>query len=145
MTLSFSELVRTKSTDELKLILLERYKYQPEMITAVTDELSIRAIDLSELTAQREILEEKEKELLSVGKNGNPLYIFVCFAASLVGGFAGIIGGYIYAFSKTISGEGEEFYVYNNETRLYGRIIFWVGNVVFICSLFLSVNRYFGL
>ena len=90
-------------------------------------------------------MEKRGEELLSVGKSGNTFYLLLCFVASILGGFAGIIGGYIYAFSKTSSSRGKSFYVYDEETRKYGRIIFGVAIAFFVCSIMYSLNKHFGM
>ena len=49
MAFDFSELVKTKTTDELTLVFSKPSNYQPEMVAAATAELTSRNIDLSDL------------------------------------------------------------------------------------------------
>ena len=134
--MDFSELVKGKTNEELMIIFTDYHSYQPEMVAAVTEELQARNVDLTQLLAQRSELEQEDEEQMAKGRKGNILYLIFCFIASLLGGFAGVIGGYIYAYSKTSSKAGQKYYVYNKQTRQYGTVIFWIGISVFVLALF---------
>ena len=135
-SMDFSELVKEKSAEELMIIFTDYHSYQPEMVAAVTEELQARNVDLADLLIHRSELELEDEERLAKGSKGNSLYLIFCFLASLLGGFAGVIGGYIYAYSKTSSKAGQKYYVYDKQTRQYGTVIFWIGISVFVLALF---------
>ncbi len=130
MELDFASIVHSKSTDELLRIFKEWHKYAPEMLEAVTEELDTRKVDLSDLIAEKENEIVEQETLLSKGKKGSPLYIIICFICAFLGGLLGLIGGYIYAFSKTRSYTGKAFYVYDEPTRKYGKIIITIGLII---------------
>ena len=145
MTYDFNALVKSKPTDELLEMLRDAHQFQPDMIIAVTDELNARNVDTTELMAKRTALYEENETLLSSGKEGNSLYLVICFIASILGGLLGIIGGYIYSFSKTTSLAGNRYYVYDKATRQWGRIIFWVGISCFLLAIMIEVGGSYGL
>ncbi len=137
MDTDFSVLVKAKTTPELMLMYKEWHKYLPDMVAAVTSELNARRVDMAALELEKQKAIDDNEASLAYGKKGSPLYLIFCFLLSLVGGIPGIIGGYIYAYSKTHSYSKKAFFVYDDETRKYGRAILAIGiavTVIAICS-----------
>jgi hypothetical protein len=76
-----------------------------------------------------------DNEQLEIGKQGSPLYLFICFVLAKSGGLIAIYAGYIYSQSKTTGNNDETFYVYNKQTRELGNIMMCIGIGVFVLVL----------
>ncbi|MCW3118157.1 MAG: hypothetical protein JWM28_2239 [Chitinophagaceae bacterium] len=135
MRFDFADQIRQKTDNELNDIFINAGDYNPEFVRLAEEELKIRNIDMDTSKQVKEKIVQTEKIHLSEGKAGSPLYIFLCFVLALLGGFLGIYAGYIYSQSKTKTNEGEEFYVYNENTRQLGTTMMWLGIAVFVFFL----------
>ncbi|MRX69101.1 hypothetical protein SAMN06265349_104214 [Flavobacterium resistens] len=72
--------------------------------------------------------EEPQKSWITVG------YIF-----SLLGGFLGIIIGYLLWTSKKTLPNGERIYSYNEDDRKHGKTIFILGTIIFPLALLIKI------
>ncbi len=135
MEFDFGTDVQLKSDNELIDIYINPSFYQPAMIDTVTAEITRRKLPIEAL---KKIKAEKEMASvlnLAVGKQGNTLYIVICYCLVLLGGIPGIIAGYIYYFSKQKGPDGQEYYVYNESTRKLGLGMLVIGCILFFYTI----------
>lgn len=137
----FTQQINNQTNQQLTDIYKNPSDYNPEFIKLVEKELQLRSIDLETYSEVREQNEELRKKQLQQGKKGSPLYIFLSFILALLGGLLGIYAGYIYSQSKVKENE-EQYYVYDEQTRHWGKIIMWTGIGIF---LFILLVRTSGL
>jgi hypothetical protein len=141
MSFSFEEQIQSKTNEELVVIYTNADQYQSAFVDLAEAELRNRGIALDSLDRIREEKVNAEVAAMDNGKQGNLIYLILISISALAGGLIAIIGGYIYAFSKQTAPTGERYFVYNEQTRLWGQIIFYVGIVVFLLGLLFSSNR----
>jgi hypothetical protein len=144
MPLQSTEDIRAKSNEELTKVYANSWDYLPDYAEGVKAELLRRGIDLEKMDAakaQKELLSER---MLAQGKQGSSLYILLCFVLTLMGGFLGIIAGYIYSKSKHTSLSGNEYYVYSEGTRKAGRIMMWLGIILLVIFLYQAMMKNAG-
>ena len=127
MKFDFTQQIKQKTDQELTEIFINAKDYNPEFVRLAEEELHSRNINLDSSNQIKETKTVISKQQLQTGKNGSPFYIFLCFILALFGGLLGIYAGYIYSQSKIKDSDGQEFYVYSEQTRQYGRIIMWLG------------------
>jgi len=132
MSDKFTQKIAEKTDDELVDIYLNSSDYQTDFVDLVKSEIKARNLPLDSLENIKGQKEAVSNETLELGKQGNQIWMAIALFASIFGGFIGIISGYIYAFSKHRNGEGKQYFVYNESTRKYGKIVFFIGVVVFI-------------
>jgi len=132
---NFEKIIKEKLDNELTDIYLNPGNYQAEFIILVKEELVFRNIPIDSLEKLREQQEEINDAKLELGKQGSQFWITVAFIGSIMGGIWAIFAGYSYAYSKHKSTIGKEYYVYNDSTRKYGRIMLTIGCVIFGISL----------
>jgi len=140
MSQNFAVLAGSKTDPELREIYIYRERFDKDFFPFVKAELQKREADLELLDAQRAVHVSAEINVLERGKTGNPAYIFICMALAIFGGLLGIFAGYIYAYSTTTGIDGGKFYVYESETRRWGRIMFFTGLAVFSVILIWKLN-----
>ena len=90
--------------------------------------LTIDEEQLQQLKYQRN---EAQKQPIKATKE----LLFFGFACAVLGGFFGLIIGWIYWSSTKVTLEGKRVYVYDSETRKSGKTIFLIGGI----SLTLSI------
>lgn len=127
MKFDFTDQIKQKTDKELTDIYINAKDYNPDFVKLAEEELQSRNINLVGSAKQREEVEQAVTEELKQGKDGNPLYIFLCFVLALLGGLLGIYAGYVYSQSKKTAANGESYYAYNKETRKLGKIMMAVG------------------
>jgi hypothetical protein len=133
MKIDFTSQIRQKTDSELKDIFIHAKDYSPEFIQATELELQVRNINIP---VSKQIKPKPvNRKQLEHGKPGSPLYIFLSFVLALFGGILGIYAGYIYSQSKITTEDGEQFYVYSEETRKLGKIMMLVGVGVILLFL----------
>jgi hypothetical protein len=130
MSIDFQEQITTKTDVELIDIYINQEDYQEGFVNAVAVELVKRNVSPERYQQKR-----KEKEViitrqLEEGIPGDQAFIALAFIAALLGGFIGIIAGYIYGQSKK-----DGHYVYDEKTRKYGNIILAIGVFVFLATI----------
>ena len=139
MNNDFTIVIYQKSDDELCEIYLSQEKYQKEFYAAAVQEVHKRGIDVTGMDAQIKEKIIENDSILKEGKDGNSVYLILCFLGALVGGIPAMIGGYIYAFSKVTGLNGNKYYVYNSTTRKLGKVIFYLGIAVALIALFVKM------
>lgn len=138
MEFDFVSQIQQKSDAELNDIFINAKNYNPDFIRLVEQELHKRDISLDTSIQVREEIQQIDDEQLAIGKQGSPLYMFICFVLAIFGGLIAIYAGYIYSQSKTIGNNGQSFYVYNKQTRELGNIMMWIGIGVLVLVLLRS-------
>ncbi|MGE9314838.1 hypothetical protein ACLOAU_24485 [Niabella sp. CJ426] len=131
----FTLQIKKQTDQELTDIYNNPWNYNPTFVKLVEEELRLRNINLGAYTEVREQNEEVRKQQLQQGKKGSPLYILLSFVLALLGGLLGIYAGYIYSQSKIKDNNEEQYYVYDEQTRHWGKIIMWLGIGVFLFAL----------
>jgi hypothetical protein len=140
MNINFAEQISMKSNKELVEIYTNYSAYQPEFVELARQEIISRNIPLDALEDLKERKEAIEAQYLAIGKQGSPIYLTLIGLAAFGGGIPAIIGGYIYAYAKHSDINGEKYFVYNETTRKWGRIILYLGVGVFLLTLLLNLN-----
>ncbi|MDZ4810280.1 MAG: hypothetical protein SGI96_18735 [Bacteroidota bacterium] len=123
--------MQSKTEQELIDIYINPDEYQRAFVNAAEEELRKRDVNLAlynQTKAQKQLIRKKE---LEKGKPGDPVYIILAFISSFLGGSIGIVAGYVYSQSKN----EERFYVYNEETRIKGKIMLATGILVLLATL----------
>ncbi len=131
----FTLQIKKQTDQELTDIYNNPGNYNPTFVKLVEEELRLRNINIESYTQVREQNEEVRKQQLQQGKKGSPLYILLSFVLALLGGLLGIYAGYIYSQSKIKDSDEEQYYVYDEQTRHWGKIIMWLGIGIFLFSL----------
>lgn len=132
MKFNFAEQIKQKTDKELIDIFINAKDYNPEFVKLAEEELAARHIPVDASKQVRDKNKTVNTYQLQAGKSGSPLYLFLCFVLALFGGFIGIYAGYIYSRSKIKDNEGQEYYVYNEQTRELGTIMMWIGIAVLL-------------
>lgn len=129
----FEKIIKEKSDSELTEIFIKNKGYQEEFMLEVQEELSSRNIPIESLLKLREEQNKVNETVLEQGEQGSQFWITAAFVGSIFGGIWAIFAGYSYAYSKH-KVNGKEYYVYNDSTRKYGRIMLTVGGVILTIS-----------
>lgn len=138
---SFEEQIARKTDNELTdIFIIDYHKYQKDFIVLVEIELKKRNLPIDSIIELKKRNEKIIDETLTQGEQGSPVWISIGFFLSLLGGIFAIFLGYSYAFSKKKNSKGESFYVYNESTRKYGRIMFYLGLFMLFLSLYLNLS-----
>ncbi len=130
MAINFEEQVAIKTEQELIDIYINQEEYQQSFVNAAVGEMAKRNISLDPYLEKRSQREKTIAETLERGVPGDPAFIVLTFISAFLGGFLGIIGGFIYSQSKK---DGR--YFYNESTRKKGRIMLVTGIIVLIATL----------
>jgi hypothetical protein len=131
---TFIEIIKAKSDAELTEIFIKNKGYQEEFMALVQEELVLRKIPIESLQKMREEQNSIDETKLESGIQGSQFWIVAAFIGSIFGGIWAIFAGYNYAYSKHKI-KGREYYVYNESTRKYGRIMFSLGCIILILVL----------
>jgi hypothetical protein len=131
----FEKIIKEKSDSELTDIFIKNSGYQEEFMIGVQEELTNRNIPLDSLLKFREEQNQIDDTKLEQGEQGSQFWITAAFIGSIFGGIWAIFAGYSYAYSKH-KVKGKEYFVYNESTRKYGRIMLTVGCIIFALALF---------
>ncbi len=97
-----------------------------------------RGIEISE-DVESSIMENRIEEL-SKPENISPVWIILGYLSAFLGGFLGIIIGWMLAYYTKKLPNGERVYVYSDQDRKNGRIIFYLSIFSFI--LFVGLKLY---
>ena len=126
---NFSEIVETKSEDELLKMVYEFDEWSPEMLEAVQKELSKRNILPTDINIKRQKLSDIEEAELIDGKQASLLGEIVGWLT--VFGLLGIFIGYNYSYSKVKSKyTGKQFFKYNESSRKNGSYLFYTSIIL---------------
>lgn len=128
---NFETIIKGKIYTELSDIYIKNSGYQEEFMKLVEIELINRNIPIDSLIKFRNEQNKIDDTILVKGEQGSQFWIVAGFFGAIVGGIWAIFAGYNYAYSKHKSKSGEEFFVYNESTRKYGRIMLTIGSIIF--------------
>jgi hypothetical protein len=137
----FSKQIENKTDEELLSIFVDSDQYQPEFGELAERELVSRKVDLSPYKLRKEHKEAFYAESYEKGRQGNTIYIILGFVSSLLGGFLGIVAGYVYSQSKHKDFRDGSIYVYNQETRNLGIGMMALGIVAIIIEWVMFVTK----
>lgn len=133
----FHNQIGQKTDQELIDIFLNDYQYQDEFAQLAIRELEERGVDLTSYRLRKQHKDAYILERLEEGRSGHPAYIVLGFVSALLGGFLGIVAGYIYCQSKHKElGDGTHW-VYDLKTRNLGTGMMVLGIIVLILSIIL--------
>jgi hypothetical protein len=135
---NFETIIKEKSNSELSDIYIKNRGYQEEFMKLVEVELTNRNVPVDSLLKFREEQAIIDDSKLQLGEQGSQFWITAAFIGAILGGIWAIFAGYSYAYSKHKSKNGKEYFVYNESTRKYGRIMLTVGCIIFGLAFLLS-------
>jgi hypothetical protein len=107
-----------------------------ELAKHIMHERGIEITDDIESSIMKKRLQE-----LSVPENINRAWIVLGYLSAVVGGFIGIIIGWILAWYTKKLPNGERVYVYSEADRKNGMMIFYLSVFSFILFIFLKIYR----
>ena len=146
MNADFTSQISEKSDEQLFEILKRPEEYQDTYINLVEKELQKRELNNLQIKAELDRVKSDTvrrtqilDELIKDGEPGDPLYITLGFISAFLGGFLGIIAGYIYSNSKRTSLSGAKYYAYDKKTRDKGTAMMIIGLVVLIFSFLYKI------
>ena len=131
----FKEQVTAKTDEELKDIYINSDDYQDAFVKAVSEEMLNRKISVDAFRPAKDQKAKSIQEQFEMGREGNKFFIGICFVSALLGGIIGIVAGLIYNLSMHKNGKGTKYYVYDKQTRQWGRAMVIVGMVVLLLTL----------
>ena len=131
----FEKVIKEKSDSELTDIFIKNSGYQEEFMLEVQEELTNRNIPIDSLLKFRAEQNDIDDKKLELGEQGSQFWITAAFIGSIFGGIWAIFAGYSYAYSKH-KVKGKEYFVYNESTRKYGRIMLTIGCIIFALAIF---------
>jgi hypothetical protein len=132
---NFETIIKEKTNNELTDIYIKNSGYQEEFMRLVEIELTNRNIPIDSLLKFREEQGSIDDSKLELGEQGSQFWITAAFIGSIFGGIWAVFAGYSYAYSKH-KVKGKEYFVYNESTRKYGRIMLTIGCVIFSIALY---------
>ncbi len=135
MDLDFENNLGAKTNEELIDIYINPEFYQPEFVALTLKEINRRNLPVDAMNKIKAEKEKVEVSTMQVGKQGNSIYIAICFCLALLGGIPAMISGYIYGFSKHKGPDGNSYFVYNESTRKLGYGILAVGVLMALIEL----------
>lgn len=141
MDLDFKALAAAKTDDELADIYINPEKYNGDLVPFAEAELATRGIDLSPLDEKKRTKRINNAVSLDEGRKGTHAFMIVSFILAFFGGLWGIISGAIYAWSKRTGYNGERYYVYDKNTRSWGRMIFFLGITMLLIAYWIKKNK----
>jgi hypothetical protein len=131
----FEKVIKEKSDSELTDIFIKNSGYQEGFMLEVQEELTNRNIPIDSLLKFRAEQNKIDDTKLEQGEQGSQFWITASFIGSIFGGFWAVFAGYSYAYSKH-KVNVKEYFVYNESTRKYGRIMLAIGCVIFAIALY---------
>ena len=132
---AFSRKVKLLPTVELTDMLVRLYNYRPEMVEALEVELIARGVNLNALARERDRLLMEEDLQYEEGRNVHFFWVLLPFLLFNVIG--GIVGGCVFAYSKTSGYCGKTYYRYDRQTRNNAKSVLFVSLGLLLIGLFL--------
>lgn len=135
---NFQKIIKEKSDSELTDIFIKNSGYQEEFMLEVQEELASRNIPIDSLIKFRGEQNKIDDTTLEQGVQGSQFWIAAAFIGSVLGGIWAIFAGYSYAYSKHKL-KGKDYFVYNESTRKYGRLMLLLGCSVLGVIIFFEI------
>ena len=127
--MNYLETIKDKSDQELLKMVYQFNAWNPQMLVAIEEELSIRKILPIDLKEKKENLMAEDNLLLTNGKQAS-LFGQVLGWLTVMG-FIGIFMGYNYAYAKERSKYTDKVYFkYNEASRENGKNLFYTALVL---------------
>lgn len=129
----------TFSDDELKDVLIKKNEWNEFDVLLSQKILEERGVDvnLNEIEKERE-LRDLELQKPEGGQTG---WIIFGYITALIGGFIGILLGYSLWLSKKKLPNGTKVPAYNDDIRKHGKIIFYLGVIMFVVLFTLRLTE----
>lgn len=129
----------TFTDDELKDILIKKNEWNEFDVLLSQKILEDRGVEINskEIENQRE-LRDLELQKPEGGQTG---WIIFGYITALIGGFIGILLGYSLWLSKKKLPNGTKVPAYNDDIRKHGKIIFYLGVVMFVVLFTLRLTE----
>jgi hypothetical protein len=112
MQFDFKNEVAKKSDADLIACYKNAEQYQESYIAEVEEELKRRGIEYGNYKIENERRKQMLDELVEKGEPGNRTFITIGFISAFLGGFIGIVAGWVYSRSKRTSLSGNRYYAY---------------------------------
>ena len=129
VSMNYLETIKDKSDQELLTMVYEFNAWNPQMLVAVEQELSIRNILPADLKEKKENLMAEENLLLTNGKQASLFGQVIGWLTVM--GFIGIYIGYNYTYAKERSKYTDKVYFkYNKSSRENGKNLFYASLVL---------------
>ncbi|MHC0439327.1 hypothetical protein [Flavobacterium sp. 3-210] len=84
-------------------------------------------------------LKKERLQILAKPEEPQKSWIIIGYIFSVLGGFLGIIIGYLLWTSKKTLSNGERIYSYNENDRKHGKTIFIIGTIIFPLALLVKI------
>ncbi len=140
MSVSFPEIVQSKSDNELLKMVYELDQWSPDMLKAAENELSTRNILPEDITIRKKEIVEAEELKLATGKEASQGGIILGWIG--IFGIIGLLIGYDYAFSKVYSVYTQKkYFKYNEHSRKTGTNIFYTSIIMLILYFLYSIVK----
>lgn len=128
------------SDEELKDIFAHPDEWSVEDFNIAKVVLRQRGVSITDTTIQA--LREERLTEIRAGKKGSYFWMSLYFVGIIVGAYfgvmyiiAGIGMGYYYAYGKSTDPDGVRYFVYDAQTRTYGKVILYGGSLLFFAEL----------
>jgi hypothetical protein len=126
---NFNETVKSKTNNELLVMVYEFDRWSPEMLLAIENELVNRDILPTDIKDKKQKMIDAEEIELSKGREASLLGQIVGWLT--VFGLLGIYIGYNYTFSKVRSKYSDKvFFKYDDNSRKNGSYLFYTSIVL---------------
>jgi hypothetical protein len=135
MKFDFHNQVISTSDVELLKIYKDHSQYDYSFIKLVEEEIKNRQLNYIPYKPPDDNRNKILDKLVEKGEPGDSTFIIIGFIFALLGGFLGIVAGFVYSRSKHKSLSGNSYYVYDQRTRDFGSAMIFIGIAVFILSL----------
>lgn len=126
--------------EELQDILLKPDEWTVESVQIAKVLLKERGIDVSDQEVQQMEIERLAE--FKEGKAAKPIWIVVYATCMILGIFAdlmvliaGVSMSLYYGYGKTTAPDGRKYFVYNKQTRTFGRYLFVIGLVLILVEI----------
>jgi hypothetical protein len=140
MSVSFPEIVQSKSDSELLKMVYELDQWSPDMLKAAENELSVRNILPEDIAIRKKEIVETEELKLATGKEASPGGVILGWIC--IFGVIGLFIGYDYAFSKVHSiYTQKKYFKYNERSRKKGTNIFYTSIIMLILYFLYSIVK----
>ena len=134
------------SSEELNGLFAEPDKWSAEDLKVAEVILKGRGDDISE----EEIKQKREERFAEIrkGRKGSRwwmlfyfLSIFLTIWVHIAFFIAGVGMGYYYAYGTSVDPDGNKYFVFEPQTRFYGKLLLWSGLLLFFIQLLIIISQ----
>ncbi|MFK8102364.1 MAG: hypothetical protein AB8G15_07565 [Saprospiraceae bacterium] len=134
------------TNEELKDIFARPDEWSVEDFNIAKLVLQQRGVKITDAAIQN--LREERLTEIRAGKKGSYFWMSLYFIGIIVGAYfgvmyiiAGIGMGYYYGYGKSTDPDGVRHFVYDAQTRTYGKVILYVGSLLFFAELIILATQ----